>query len=241
MVLPDGVRGIDDEVPASSPRLPMFFGLGLLVMGALIIGLLTGSRTDESFSEVAPSPTTDHVDNQIRWEQVQTMEQATAFAILEFNDEVLAFTSAPLSEESPLTGLRVWRSPNGVDWQPGQYVVGAEGDIRTVASTALGIVALGYVPNDEDERAWLSVDGAYWLPLMDGLPLDTVEFRESVGLLDPDEASPVSGAELAFGRDVRVVTTAVIGDLTVALLERPPDRGRPYDLGTVEIWAAESP
>ncbi|MFZ0015226.1 MAG: hypothetical protein WAL25_14055, partial [Acidimicrobiia bacterium] len=232
MVLPDGA-------PRPERRRTRAGGTALvtLAVAGLVIGLLTLFATTSSEPGSDEDPQADAVAPEPGWRKVRTLPNGAAYALLSLNDEFLVFTSVSRSGDPNLDGLQVWTSRDGLEWVGSDPVIEAGNEVHLVVSNALGIVAIGHVPNDTDDRAWLSAHGDTWLPLMDGLPLDPEDIPEGrPDSLFPDPAGPGGDIAAEIGPDRRVIGLSVIETRKVALVAQTLDRGRSHDLERFEIW-----
>jgi hypothetical protein len=211
-----------------------------VTVGMWAVGSLTEPEA-APVTETTPSPS-DPTPEGLGWERVATLPKSAVYALAQLGDEMVVFTSSAQSTTPELTGLRLWHSADGLVWEQGDSVVDPGSRIQSVTPTALGIVALGFAPDDDSLRAWLSDDGDFWLPLADGLPLDTEDLLSGHKRAASVEAGMAWGnIGRRIGGDASVFEMAVKDERGIALVTRSPERARPYDIAGVEIWTARLP
>lgn len=237
MVPSDGAASTSRQRLGYPHRLAVVLAVLALTGGVWGLGSLTRPE-NPPVVEAVPVPSVPE-DAGPDWERVADFPKSAVYALTQIGDEVVVFASTPQTTERTLTGLHLWRSDDGLSWEQGSSVIASGSRIQSVTSTALGIVALGFAPFDDSLRAWLSGDGHFWLPLAEGLPLDTDGLANSRTRVAGDETALVrEDLSSLIGDDASVVDMAVKDERGIALVTRTPDKARPYDIARFEIWAA---
>lgn len=216
--------------------------VALAAISLLALVLTLGRLTEpepELISQRTETPSTVSSTSQLDWQHVTTVEDTVPYAVMEHGNQILLFTSTPPSQAARPTGLQVWRSDDGLAWEPEGTAISQGNNIESITSTALGLIVIGSVGEDETVRAWLSADGVNWLTLMEGLPVDARGF-ESFGQTSNTDEESLAMADMgsAIGSDASVIKFEVVDGRGIALVSRLPDLSRPFDLDTFEIWTA---
>lgn len=165
------------------------------------------------------------------WRLVESIPATVPYALVVGDDQILVFTSAPDPDEAAPSGLQVWRSPDAVAWEPMGTVIEQGFAVDSITSTSLGLVAFGFDEHQEASRIWLSADGLRWLPLLDGLTVESRDIRPVA------KGATTSELDMAIGTDARVVQYERTEGRDVALVSREPDFSHPFSVEAFEIWA----
>lgn len=224
--MPDSARGPEPERHRTTVSvLPILASLGLIA-GLFVFGVITRPLGRPATQFDSNSAYTSDA-----WRLVKTIPATVPYAIVARDGHVLVFTSSadPDGVIAP-SGLEVWRSFDGLAWEPLGTVIEPGFLVDSISSTSLGLVALGLDESQETPRMWLSADGLEWLPLLDGLPVESIELRTAA------DTAPTSDLDRAIGSDARVVQYEPTEKREIALVSREPDFTHPYAVETFEIW-----
>lgn len=237
MVLPDGAQGRQPTPKQSSRWMLLLTASMALVVGAWVLATLTAL---EPQPEAAVTATTSVASADNGWRKVGTVADRVPYGVFRHRDQLFLLTSMPPAQGPQPVGMELWHSADGMTWVQGGLVIRPEAKIDFVGSTALGLFAIGSIGDDETVRAWLSADGVDWLVLTDGLPVDPTEVNRTAN----DTRAVAAGATLAnvteaIGSDASVIELEVLTDQGIALVSRPSDPSRPYELAEFEIWLTE--
>lgn len=208
-----------------------------LAVVAWALGILTAIEpervAEEMTTTTAPIP-----DTQPEWQRVETIRDRVPYGVISHRSRIFVLTSMPPADTVEPAGMEIWQSADGVAWEAGGTVIRPDGKIDAVGSTALGLFAIGSIGDDETTRAWLSADGVDWVILMDGLPVDTESNRASSVTRGLSNGAPLEDILVAIGADADVIELDLLSDQGIALVTRPSDPSRPYELESFEIWTA---
>jgi len=131
--------------------------------------------------------------------------------LLEHRGDLYLFTSDGTPRpRATSTGVQVWTSPNGIQWDRVGEIAGAS--ITAITATGGQLVALGADPHDGSPHIWTSVDGAAWTSSR--LPVQN------------DSGVPTSArlTDAIWHDDHLYVAGSIIPDPQRAIIDRlPPD------------------
>jgi hypothetical protein len=208
-----------------------------LAVGTWALGTLTALEPEQLAEEV--TTTTSFVNDTPEWQRVETITDRIPYGVIRHKSKILVLTSTPPADAIEPAGLEIWQSADGVTWEAGGTVIRPDGKIDSVGSTALGLFAIGSIGDDETTRAWLSADGINWVILMDGLPVETESSRPSTVARALSNGAALDDVLSAIGADASVIEIEVVSDQGIALVTRPSDPSRPYELESFEIWRTD--
>jgi hypothetical protein len=165
-------------------------------VGALLMGSLT-TPEPASLEEPPPATTTTagtidppldlesfslsqiETGPQLEWREVAEISESEPHSLVAHRGFVYVFS--PVTHQGD--GVQAWRSANGFDWEALGIVIAESHRISSIASTALGLIAIEPDANDDYVHIWGSVDGTRWLEIVDGIPVagsrDEVDFYPS--------------------------------------------------------------
>ncbi len=209
-----------------------------LAVGAWALGILTAFEPERVAEDVTTTTSASIPDTQPEWQRVETIEDRIPYGLISHRSRIFVLTSMPPADTVEPAGMEIWESADGVTWEAGGTVIRPDGKIDSVGSTALGLFAIGSIGDDETTRAWLSADGVNWVILMDGLPVDSESNRASTVARGLSNGAPLEDVLGAIGTDASIIELDLFSDQGIALVTRPSDPSRPYELKNFEIWTA---
>jgi len=179
VITPDGT-----ETPGPPPRRrrpAVLVGVAALIVftGLVLIGTLSSpnpaaveetTTTTTTVEDVeAPIDTENFTLSQIAtgdpldWELSMAIDDDHPVGLLDHEGAIYLFATDGLDLQMfNGSGLRAWRSSDGVSWDPLGQVIPAEHQITGVFSTGQGLVALEPGEIGEGFTVWRSNDGATW-------------------------------------------------------------------------------
>jgi hypothetical protein len=191
VVLPEGTQRPErPRAGVGRSSLSLLAGAGLLV-GFLLLGSLTtpepeavppsSSTTTTTTEPIEPPLDLENFSvSQIsrgepfEWEQTLTVEDASPTALLEHENWVYLFASDSLPYfGSGAGGVHGWRTTNGASWESLGEVIPEPNVITQVASTSLGLLAVGWDKTSNGVSVWLSNNGSDWTA--EELPVEGIE------------------------------------------------------------------
>lgn len=99
------------------------------------------------------------------WQSSLRVVEGYPIELLSHDDYLYLFaTEVPNFSGFENGGLRVWRSSNGITWEPLGQVIDNSHTIGSVLSTGQGLVALGADLGQSGFTVWQSEDGSDWEP-----------------------------------------------------------------------------
>ncbi len=132
--------------------------------------------------------------NSLAWHAGLDISGLTPTGIVEYDGQVFIFASPPSGSLNLVgVGVDMWRSDDGVDWQPGGTVIEAPNLVMSVRANPDGLVAVGQNA-DGDPAIWRSVDGSDWA--MTTLPAAPLSSVAPV----PVMSASAGGVEVVVGR-----------------------------------------
>jgi hypothetical protein len=151
--------------------------IGILLMGTLTEprpSALEESTTTTVVEDIEPpldlenfSLSQIETGPQLAWSQVAEFGEVSPKSLVAHRGMVYVFSPAT----SDGSGVRGWRSTDGVAWEDLGTVIDPTHVIGSIASTSLGLIALEPDARDDYVHVWGSVDGVSWLEIVDGIPV----------------------------------------------------------------------
>ena len=205
----------------------MAAGLFAALVGGLLLVSLTSpdpeaieaavstSTTSTTFADVEqPIDLEDFSVDQLargepfEWESSLRVVEGYPIALLSHDDSLYLFaTEVPNFSGFDSGGLRVWRSSDGIEWEPLGQVIDASHMIGSVWATGQGLVALGADSGRSGFTVWQSENGSGWEP-------------EQVSLEDAGELTTVYPITAGGADDILVVSGVVDIDYLAPLRNR---------------------
>lgn len=177
----------DGPEPARQSTRTMLVGLSVVIL-VVVIGLAVFdwfSTSDAPSAEPSPSttvaldraePTSSppdstgvgasgivlNTDGSLAWHEGPDIGGLTPRAIVEYDGQVFVFATPPGRSLHLIgAGVDMWRTGDGVAWQPEGTVIDSPNLVTSVRADPDGLVAVGQNA-DGDPAMWRSVDGSSW-------------------------------------------------------------------------------
>jgi hypothetical protein len=219
VVLPDGTHRSDTNRPGLGRS--AFF---LLAAIAMAVGFLTLGTLTTPDPEAAPPPTSttttttgpletpidlddftvDQIETgpQLDWQSVAVIEDAFPYEILEHDDQLYVVASSAGGSDVPPTGLRAWRSDDGIAWDSLGELFGQDHQISWLTSTDLGLIAVETNSANGNIQLWGSADGVSWEEAYPSIPAgdDGITSFEPSTVAATDRVVVVAGQTWLDGR-----------------------------------------
>jgi len=154
---------------------------------------------------------------------------ARATAVAVGPDGTIVVATAPQHLPSTVPS-QIWVTADGVSFTAAKLPGGKRSVVMSVASTADGFVAVGFIPSPSTGQVWTSADGRAW-KLADQVPgasLQTVVATETgvlIGGAIPRADSSVQPGLWSLATAGKPITIALDGSGNVAQLAATPDGG----------------
>lgn len=184
MITPEGA-GTRTDRPQRS-RLALLGVAALIVFAGLIaVGSLTSPDPEAApesattTAEIDSTTTTADIEPPVdtdgwtvdqiatgespEWGLSMAIDDLYPMGLFDHEGSIYLFAAEDLDLRTSIgSGLRAWRSDDGVSWEPLGQVISTEHPVSVVASTAQGLVALGSGALGEAFTLWKSDDGVGW-------------------------------------------------------------------------------
>ncbi len=152
------------------------------------------STSEAGSTEVDSAGLVLDAGNSLAWHDGPDIGGLTPIGIVEYGGQVFVFASPP-SGSTPLVGagVEMWRSGDGLVWEPARTVIESPNLVMSVSAEPGGLVAVGQNA-DGDPAIWRSVDSSDWaMTTLPDAPLSSV-------VPVPVMSASAGGVEVVVGR-----------------------------------------